>query len=146
MPAPISITHTATVGAPIDQVYAIISDPSRMREWLPGCRSATPREGPLKKGDLVHLAIGDKAHRVEIEIIDCNPPFTLGWVELRRRTGSKTFFKLQPAMGGATNVTIRYVATATTIRAWINGQWYRRRDARRTFDGTINNLRKLLMR
>ncbi|MGH7569485.1 MAG: SRPBCC family protein [Gemmatimonadales bacterium] len=146
MPSPISITHTATVGAPIDKVFALITNPTRMPDWLPGCRAVTPKETPLRKGDLVHIAIGDAPYRIEIEIIDLNPPFTFGWVELRRRSGSKTFFKLQPAMAGATEVTIRYISNASTIRAWINGQWYRRRDARRTFDGTINNLRKLLQR
>ena len=34
---PVSFTYSANVPAPIDKVFALISDPLRMSEWLPNC-------------------------------------------------------------------------------------------------------------
>src|SRR2546428_7465402 len=37
---PVSFTYSARVPAPIDKVFALISDPMRMPEWLPRCGAA----------------------------------------------------------------------------------------------------------
>lgn len=144
---PVSLTYSGAVGVPIDDVFALISDAARMPEWLPYCTAAVP--GPTKKGKgdrhrLMFENEGRKTHIV-IEIIEFVPPTTLGWVEIVQRRGSKTFFKLQFA-GGVTHVTMKHVWTPTSWRHWLLGQFYRRRNAHRMFDGLLQNLRKALTR
>ncbi|PYP44889.1 MAG: hypothetical protein DMD50_13045 [Gemmatimonadetes bacterium] len=40
---PVSLTYTGTVGVTIQDVFDLISDASRMPEWLPNCvRAARP--------------------------------------------------------------------------------------------------------
>src|SRR6266566_278284 len=55
---PVSLTYTGTVGVSIQDVFDLISDPSRMAEWLPNCVSVVP--GPTGKGK------GDR-HRLHFE-------------------------------------------------------------------------------
>ena len=106
-----------------------------------------PRDVALGSGILT--ADPDEALSTEcdivIEVIEYEAPTTYGWVEIIRRRGSKTFFKLQFA-GGATHITMKYVWIPATWRAWFLGQFFRRRNAHRTFDGLLQNLRKALTR
>lgn len=143
MPKPVSFTHSGLLPAPIDRVFALLRDPSRFPEWLPGCHEVAPRDQPMKKGAVYHLEIADHNYRVEIEIVDFNPPNTLGWVELRRRTGNKVYIALHYE-GGVTNFTMKHIWHPSGWRAWLNGQFYRRRDAWRTFNRALQNLRKIL--
>jgi uncharacterized protein YndB with AHSA1/START domain len=145
MPKPVTFNHSSTVGAPIDRVFALLSDPKRLPDWLPGCKSVVPKEQLMRKGARYHVAMGNKGVRVEIEIIDYTPPRALGWLEHLRRTGNKTFFKLDN-QGGATGITIKHIWHPHSWRAWLLGQFYRRRDAVRMFNGTIENLRKALLK
>lgn len=142
---PVSFTHSGTVGAPLERVFALLTDPARIPEWLPGCSAVAPKDRPLEQGAKFHFELGGPTNRVEVEIIDYQPPTAFGWVELRRRAGNKTFFKLQFS-GGETRLTIRYVWAPPHFRSWLLGQFYRRRDAWRMFNGTLQNLRKVLTR
>jgi len=72
-------------------------------------------------------------------------PHTFGWVEIYHRAGSKTFFALG-FQGGSTKVTLKHIWQPTGFRSWLNGQFYRRRNAHRMFSGLINNVRKALTR
>ena len=145
MPKPVSFVHSGSIGAPLDRVFALLSDASRLPEWLPGCRTVAPKEQLMRVGARYHLAMGEGKHRVEIEIVDYQPPRALGWLEHFRRTGSKTFIKLD-YQGGATRVTIKHVWQPHSFRSWLLGQFYRRRDATRMFNGTVQNLGKVLIR
>ena len=145
MPKPVSFLHSGTVGAQMERVFTLLSDPNRLPDWLPGCRSVAPKDQPMRVGAVFHLEMGRQKHRVEIEIIDFMPRRALGWVEHRRRKGHKTFIKLD-AEGGATRVTIKHVWDPQSFRAWLLGQFYRRRDAWRMFNGTLQNVRKALLR
>ena len=146
---PVSFTYSGTVPAPIDKVFALISEPLRMPEWLPRCIAvkATTNEDRPGKGARYKLTFQRDIHRHEsvIEIIDFSPPHTFGWVEIYHRAGSKTFFGLGFA-GGSTKVTLKHIWQPTGFRSWLNGQFYRRRNAHRMFDGLLNNLRKALIR
>lgn len=147
---PVSFTYSGHVQAPIDRVFALISDPLRMPEWLPRCVAVKPgtpeREG---KGARWHVTFLLKRNALQheslIEIIDFSPPHGFGWVEIYHRAGSKTFFGLGFA-GGSTKVTMKHLWVPTGLRSWLNGQFYRRRNAHRMFEGLLNNLRKALTR
>ncbi len=144
---PVSLTYSGTVGAPIDRVFALITDPARMPEWLPSCRAVTPAPKLTGKGDRHRILFERDGRRVdaEIEIIEYTPPHNYGWVEIRRRKGSRTYIHLQ-FQGGATKITMKYVWEPAGLRAWLLGQYYRRRDVHRMFDSLLQNLRKVLTR
>src|SRR5207247_1334202 len=46
---PVSHTLINSVRAPVDRVFALLTDPQRIAQWLPGCDSVQS-QGPLKKG------------------------------------------------------------------------------------------------
>ena len=144
---PVSLTYTGTVGVSIQDVFDLISDPSRMAEWLPNCVSVVPGPTGRGKGDRHRLHFerqGRKADAV-IEVIEYEPPTTYAWVEIIYRRGSKTFFKLD-FQGGTTKITMKCVWVPASWRAWLLGQFYRRRSAHKMFDGLLQNLRKALTR
>ncbi len=144
---PVSITYSGTVGVPIDEVFELLTDPTRMPDWLPGCRAAVPGPNRRGKGDRHRLTFDRQGRKIDtvIEIIEYHAPTSFGWVEIIHRRGSKTFFKLE-FRGGSTHITMKHVWTPATWRAWLLGQFYRRRNAHRTFDGLLQNLRKALTR
>jgi uncharacterized protein YndB with AHSA1/START domain len=146
---PVSFTYSANVPSPIDRVFALISDPLRMPEWLPSCVAvkATTSDRMAGKGARYKLTFQRDTHQHEsvIEIIDFSAPHTFGWVEIYHRAGSKTFFALG-FEGGSTKVSLKHIWHPTGFRSWLNGQFYRRRNAHRMFSGLVNNLRKALSR
>ena len=113
--APVSFTYSGTVPAPMDKVFALISDPMRMPEWLPRCVAvkATTQDKTPGKGARYKLTFQREVqqHESVIEIIDYSPPHTFGWVEIYHRAGSKTFFALR-FDGGSTKVTFKLSAKA----------------------------------
>src|SRR5438128_1491651 len=115
---PVSFTYTGTVGAPIDKVFALITDPSRMPEWLPGCQSVKPAPKLTGRGDRHRIFFERDGRRidVEIEVIDYNPPYTYCWVEIRRRAGSRTVFALHIAAAATTDAHGRVSPVNTMAR------------------------------
>ncbi len=139
---PVSHTLIDHVRAPIDRVFALLSDPARMPEWLPGC-TAVEAEAPLKHGARVKVRFGTRL--TEFEIVDCAPPNTMGWVERRQRMGSKTFFRLD-FVGGSTSVTVRDEWTPRSLGAWVQGRLLPMRDVPRYLKSILQNLQRLLSR
>lgn len=145
---PVSFTYSASIPAPIDKVFGLIADPMKMPEWLPRCvgvkETTSARVG---KGARYKLTFqrDTTQHESVIEIIDFSPPHTFGWVEIYHRAGSKTFFGLHWE-GGSTRVALKHVWHPSGFRSWLNGQFYRRRNANRMFEGLVNNLRRMLTR
>src|SRR2546428_13375217 len=92
-----------SVRAPVDRVFALLTDPQRIAQWLPGC-DGVQSQGPLKKGARFTARFG--ARQTEFEIVDFTPPTTFAWAERGQRKGWKTFFRLD-AGAGATALTIR---------------------------------------
>jgi len=142
---PVSFIYAGVVAAPIEEVFALLTDPARFPEWLPFCSNVKPALRPNKKGER-HRLMYENANRkvtVEIEIIEFTVPTGYGWVEHRQRTGAKTFFKLQFG-GGTTKITMKLIWTPLGWGGWLFGQYRRRRDAHRMFDSLLQNLRKVL--
>jgi uncharacterized protein YndB with AHSA1/START domain len=137
---PVAHTLIDHVRAPIDKVFAILTDPKRIPQWLPGCNGVEV-EGPVKKGARLRPSFGDR--RSEFEIVDYAPPSTFGWVERGQRKGSKTFFRLEHS-GGTTAVTIRDTWTPTSFLAWVRGRFLPKRDVQRQMKAMLENLQKLV--
>src|SRR5437899_12542724 len=103
---PVSFTYSSTVPAPIDKVFALISNPARMPEWLPRCvdvKATTHDKSPGKRARYKRTFQRD-AHQHEslIAIIDFSPPHTFGWLAIHHSAGSKTFPGLGVAAGPTT--------------------------------------------
>src|SRR5881296_1948496 len=123
---PISLTYSGLVGVPIEEVFELLSDASRMPEWLPNCTAAVP--GPSKKGKgdrhRIHFERDGRKADCVIEVIEFVRPTTYAWVEIIHRRGAKTFFKLE-FQGSATRITMMHIWTPSSWRAWLLGQFYR---------------------
>src|SRR5207253_1303286 len=81
---PSSLTYSGHVGVSIEAVFQLLTDPTRMAEWLPNCVSVVPGPQGKGKGDRHRLHSernGRKADAV-IEVIEFVPPTSYGWVEL----------------------------------------------------------------
>lgn len=136
---PVTYTHIDHIPAPRDRVYAIITDPKRIGEWLPGCAAV---EGfSIKRGARLTAHFGTRV--TEFEVVDLNPGRTFGWVEYGQRTGAKVFFRLDQA-GEATSITIQIVWKPRSLLAWIRGRLFSKRNVQRQVTKTLENLRKLL--
>lgn len=142
---PVTFTHTGLVPAPMDRVWEILTNPARIHQWYPTCHHVAPKDQPMRKGQVYHLEVANKRHRIELEVIEFYPPSSFGLLEHLRRAGSKIYFALGFS-GGATRLTVKFVWTPKGFRSWLNGQFYRRRDAWRSFNGILQNLRKLVTR
>src|SRR5574341_451482 len=140
---PIDHTLVSQVGAPIERVFAVLSDPARIPDWLPACRAAELK-GPMRKGARVKVRFGD-SRETEFEIVDFSVPSTLGWTERGGRKGHKTFFRLDFA-GGSTAVTIKNVWTPPSLGAWLKGRFAQKRNVERMMDGVVQNLRAAVTR
>ncbi|HEY6853088.1 MAG TPA: SRPBCC family protein [Gemmatimonadales bacterium] len=136
------VTHTLIekLRAPIDRVFALLTDPARMPQWLPGC-SGVDGNGGIKKGARIKPHFG--ARVTEFEVVDFAPPRTFGWVERGQRRGSKTFFRLDPA-GEATSITVQIVWIPSSFFAWVRGRYFPKRDVQRQLSKTVENLRAAL--
>ena len=136
-----STVLSGSLPAPLEQVFALLTDPTKLPHWLSGCRSVSPTT-PLKKG--ARLKIEFARGSTEFMITDLTPPEIFGWTE-QGRTGLKTLFKLEFA-GSTTTVTMRQVWSPKNLRAWFLGSLLRRRSARRMFDTAMVELRRMLGR
>jgi uncharacterized protein YndB with AHSA1/START domain len=135
------VAHTLIdhVRAPMDKVFALLTDPKRMPEWLPGC-SGVEVDGPVRKGTRLRPSFGSR--RSEFEIVDYAPPNTFGWIERGQRKGSKTFFRLEFS-GGATAVTIRDLWTPSSFLGWVRGRFLPKRNVQKQMKAMLENLQKL---
>jgi uncharacterized protein YndB with AHSA1/START domain len=127
------------IAAPDTLVFALLSDPRRIPDWLPGC-SAVGGAPLIYKGARLLVRFGPRT--ASFEITDFNPPRTFGWAEEGARSGSRTFFHLGFA-GGTTALRMKHIWTARTLWAWLKAKLRDRRDPQRVLDRTLQNLRKL---
>ena len=102
----VSFIHSGLVGAQIDKVFDLLTDPARVPDWLPGCQTVKRVDGPPGKGQRWRLRMQTPFRIADlvVEVIEYEPPTGFAWAELQPRSGSKTYFKLAFA-GGATEVT-----------------------------------------
>ncbi len=118
---PVAHTLVHSIAAPIDRVFAALTDPTRMPQWLPGC-TGVQCSVPFKKGVRFTARFGARA--TEFEVVDFAAPATFGWVERGGRSGRqgwKTFFHLE-STNGSTALTIRDVWIPPSVLAWVRGR------------------------
>lgn len=137
---PVRYTLIEHISAPIDEVFAVLTDPRRIEQWLPGCAGVAVA-GSIGKGSRLQVRFGRRA--TELDVVDFRAPRTFGWVERGQRKDYKTFFQLDPT-GGATAVTVQEVWTPSSIGAWIRGRFFPKRNVQRHQKEILRNLRHIL--
>ncbi len=139
-----SITYTlsSTIPAPIDKVFAVLTDPYRMAQWLPAAR-AVEAAGPLKLGSRFRVLFDTRD--TVLEVVDFNPPTVFGWLERTGRRYWQTFFRLDFA-GGSTRLTVQHVWTPPSLYAWLRVKLSPRRNVQARLDTMVQNLRTTLAR
>jgi len=137
---PVSHTVIRSIPAQVEKVFALLTDPARMAQWIPGC-SGVESNAPLRKGVRFKVRYGERL--TEFEVVDFAPPATFGWVERGERRGWRTFFRLD-ATSGSTAVTIRDVWTPRSFLAWLRGRFWEKRRVERQLETILGNLKKLL--
>jgi uncharacterized protein YndB with AHSA1/START domain len=132
------IRHTLIdhVRAPIDRVFACLTDPARMATWLPAC-TGVEAEGPLKRGARLTVRFGERI--TGLEITELSAPTTFGWEEDGARKGSKTLFQLE-AVGGSTRITVLHWWTPRSFLAWVRGRVLVKRRVERTLKTILRNV------
>ena len=133
-----SFTFTATIPAPMAELFDILSDPARIPEWMPHCRAAKC-DGPLRKKSRVTLEFGRRT--IELVITAFTAPTTLGWTEVSPRDGAQVFFQLAFG-GGTTTLTVKEIWPGSGLRGLL-GRLLGRRNAKKRFDAMVQNLRKI---
>src|SRR5947209_17457081 len=74
---PVSHTLINSIRAPIDRVFALLTDPGRIAQWLPGC-GGVQSAGPLRKG--ARFTARFDAGQPAVAALEFAPPSTVGWV------------------------------------------------------------------
>src|SRR5256885_6562667 len=115
---PVSRTVIQTLPASIEGGFGLLTAPTRMAQWLPGC-GGTQSDKPLRKGVRFKVRFGERT--TEFEVVDFTPPTTFGWVERGERNGWKTFFRLDPS-AESTAVTVRDVWAPRSLISWLRGR------------------------
>jgi len=101
----------------VERVFAVLTNPDRIREWLPGCEAAH-LEGPLAQGAVIQARFGSRV--AEFEVMEFVPPTRFAWSERRQRRSSILAFRLDPVPGG-TMVMVGEVESAPSLRAALWG-------------------------
>jgi carbon monoxide dehydrogenase subunit G len=139
---PVTYTLRDAVGAPVNQVFAVLTDPRAMSACFPGS-DAVQSAGPLEPGASITVRFGERV--TEFEVVAFSAPSTVGWVERGGRRGWRTVFTLDPA-GMGTALTIRSVWAPHSFGAWLRGLWFGKRDVQSHLERILDNLLHALFR
>ena len=138
---PVSHTVIHPVPASIERVFAVLTDPARIAQWLPGC-GGVESPVPLKKGVRFKARFGNRV--TEFEVVDFAPPTAFGLVERGERDGWKTLFRLDET-AGSTALTVRDVWAPRSVIAWLRGRLREKRQVHSQLEAILANVRKLLV-
>ena len=139
---PVTQTFSHSVPAPIQQVFALLTDPGRIPDWLPGC-TEVHSDGPLKQGTRFKVRFGDRV--TEFEVVDYARPAAFAWAERGERKGRRMFFRLA-GLGESTSVTIRDAWIPHSRGAWLHARIWDRRSPRRHLNQMLQRLRSVVTR
>jgi len=138
--ATLAYTMRASIPAPIERVFELLTNPAHIPKWLPGCKSVEP-PAQLHKGSTLSVGFGTRA--AEFEIVELAVPSSFGWIERKGRPGNHMYFSLAFS-GGSTILGMKAIWQARGLWARLFGEVSRRRDAKRFCEGVVNNLRRIV--
>jgi uncharacterized protein YndB with AHSA1/START domain len=134
---------TIEVARPLDEVWAVVSDYTRLPEWLEEFEAVVKESpGPVGVGTVFRYTIAPGHRSSTVELTEWDPPHRSAWdgPPLRSRGGGarpRGFTELRALDEGTTRVLTRYhpelsgtlVLWAPLVRRWLRRQ--RPADARR---------------
>ncbi|HEX4601530.1 MAG TPA: hypothetical protein VH116_09095 [Gemmatimonadales bacterium] len=135
---PVSFYAAGRVPTEIDGLFALLTTPARMPEWLPGCDGAAS-DGPIEQGVPIRARFGSRV--TEFDVVDFVPPYRFGWAERGQRRGWRLWFRLNAADRG-TALTICEVWAPATLAAWLWGRLIRRRHPQRHIEQILARLQR----
>ena len=138
--APLNATFRATIPAPMERVFELLTSPKTIPDWLPGCKSVEPPT-QLRKGSRLVVGFGTRA--AEFEVVELTVPSNFGWIERKGRPGNHLYFSLAFS-GGSTILGMKAIWQARGLWARLFGKISRRKDAKRFCEGVVNNLRRIV--
>jgi uncharacterized protein YndB with AHSA1/START domain len=115
---PVTFCVTGRVPGGIENVFAALTDPARMPEWLPHCDGAVS-DDPIGQG--VHIRARFMSRVTEFVVVDYTPPYRFGWTERGQRKGWRLWFRLNAA-ASETAVTICKVWAPASLGASLRGR------------------------
>jgi carbon monoxide dehydrogenase subunit G len=139
-----AVTYTLrdAVSAPVNQVFAVLTDPGGMAACFPGADTVTSA-GPLEPGASITVRFG--ARVTEFEVVAYTEPSTVGWVERGGRRGWRTVFNLDPS-GSGTALTIRNIWAPHSFGAWLRGRVFGKREVEQHLERILDNVLHALFR
>ena len=140
--ATLTFTLRASIPAPIERVFELLTTPAQIPKWLPGCKSVEPAT-EMRKGSRLVVGFGTRA--AEFEVVELAVPQSFGWIERKGRPGNHMYFSLAFS-GGSTILGMKAIWQARGLWARLFGGMSRRKDARRFCEGVVNNLRRIVTR
>ena len=139
---PVTQTFSHSVPAPIEQVFALLTDPGRIPDWLPGC-SEVQSDGPLHQGSRLNVRFGERA--TEFEVVDFARPGAFSWAERGEREGWWMFVRLA-VLGDSTTVTVRDAWLPRSRGGWLHARLWDRRRVRRHLKQIVQRVRSAVTR
>jgi uncharacterized protein YndB with AHSA1/START domain len=136
---PVTFCATGRVPGGIENVFATLTDPARMPEWLPGC-SGGASDDPIGNGMHIRARFGSRV--TEFVVVDYAPHYRFGWAERGQRKGWRLWFRLN-AEAHETAVTICEVWAPASLGAWVWGRLIRRRHPERHVEQILERLRRI---
>jgi uncharacterized protein YndB with AHSA1/START domain len=138
---PLSYAAVDRLPAGIQRVFAVLTDPDRIPEWLPGCQAAHA-DDRIEKGARINARFGKRM--AQFEITDYIPPTSFGWAERGQRRSSTLGFRLYP-VGSSTTVAVHEVWAPTSLASWTWGLLISRRNPQRHVALILERLRTAVM-
>jgi len=136
----VTYTVTSSIPVPIDRVFATLTDPTRMSQWLPACRAASAPT-PLQRGTVIKLQFDNR--EAELEVVEVKAPTLLAWVERAPRRHWRTVFRLAFA-GGTTSVTVSQLWMPPSLLTWLRARFFPKRNVAARLDRLVRDLRQAL--
>jgi uncharacterized membrane protein len=126
----IEIVRESRVGAPVESVWAVVSDAGRAPEWFTFAERVEVRSGEgVGQLRTQHGRWGNKAAEVDQEIVGFEPNRLLAWRHVEERLGGKpapkfaasTEFRIELEPDGeATTVRLRsQQVPASAVKGWV---------------------------
>ncbi|MEO9023920.1 MAG: SRPBCC family protein [Solirubrobacteraceae bacterium] len=117
---------STTISAPLDAVWAVVSDPERMLSFMSGVtRWEVQSDEPTGLGARYRMLmrVGSAEIGGLVEVVEWEPPRELAWTSI---TGidQKGRWRLRPAPGGRTRAEIRlaYGVAGSGLAGWLAEQ------------------------